>query len=37
MPLGSSVEYTIHLTKNFDFRIRKEHQKNPMSTALMSQ
>ena len=27
MPLGSSVEYTIHLTKNFDFRIRREHQK----------
>ena len=27
-PLGPSVEYSLHLTKMFDFKIRREHKKN---------
>ena len=26
-PLGPSVEYSLNLTKNFDFKIRREQQK----------
>ena len=26
--LAPSVEYTQHLTNNFDFKIRRDHQKN---------